>query len=65
MTTTEAVKLVRDAVKESHINNQRHIDLSICLASKRAITEEALTFLQAEVSKGNMTEKQLKEKLGL
>ncbi|MBK25189.1 MAG: hypothetical protein CME70_14440 [Halobacteriovorax sp.] len=65
MTIEEALKLVRKAVKHSHLDNQPHIDLSVCTADKRIITQEALTFLQAEVVKGNMTEDELKEKLGL
>ena len=65
MTVEEALKLVRRAVKESHLDNQRHVDLSVCTADTRAATQEALAFLQGEVVKGNMTEDELKEKLGL
>lgn len=65
MNTEDAIKLVKKAVKESHIKNQRHIDLSLCTADNRADTQEALVFLQAKVSKGEMTDAELKEKLGL
>lgn len=65
MNVEDAIKLVKRAVKNSHINNQPHIDLSVCTADKRADTQEALVFLQAEVAKGNMTDNELKEKLGL
>lgn len=65
MNLEDALNLVRKAVKESHINNQRHVDLSVCTADKRSDTQEALVFLQALVAKGEMTDVELKEKLGL
>lgn len=65
MTIEEALKLVRKAVKQSHIANQPHVDLSVCTAEQRPITQEALMFLQAEVANGAMTDEELKEKLGL
>ncbi len=65
MNTEDAIKLVRKVVKESHVKNQRHIDLSVCTADKRADTQEALVFLQALVAKGEMTDDELKEKLGI
>lgn len=65
MTVEEALKIVRKVVKQSHLNNQPHVDLSVCTADKRAETQEALVFLHAEVAKGTMTDEELKEKLGL
>ena len=65
MNIEEALKIVKKAVKSSHIKNQPHVDLSLCTAQERPIAQEALMYLQAEVSKGNMTEDELKEKLGL
>ncbi len=65
MNIEDAIKLVKKVVKESHVKNQRHIDLSVCTADKRADTQEALVFLQAKVAKGEMTDDELKEKLGL
>ena len=65
MTLEEAIKLVKSAVKQSHIVNQPHVDFSVLTADKRPEAQEALAFLQAEVVKGNMTQDELKEKLGL
>jgi hypothetical protein len=65
MNIEDAIKLVKRVVKDSHLNNQRHVDLSLCTADKRADTQEALVFLQAQVAKGKMTDEELKEKLGL
>jgi hypothetical protein len=65
MNIEDAIELVKKAVKESHLNNQRHVDLSLCTADKRADTQEALVFLQAKVAKGEMSDIELKEKLGL
>lgn len=65
MNIEDALIIVKKVVKESHIKNQRHVDLSLCTADQRANTQEALMYLQAEVAKGSMTDAELKEKLGL
>ena len=42
MTYDQAVELLRTITKESHIKNQRHIDLAVCTADKRPEFEKAL-----------------------
>jgi hypothetical protein len=64
-TYDSAVEKVKKAVKESHINNQRHIDLSTCIASERAATQEALAFLKAFVLRGEKSDADLKKDLGI
>lgn len=60
-----AIKKVKLAVKESHLNNQRHIDLSVVIASERAATQEALAFLKAYVMRGEKSDADLKKDLGI
>ena len=65
MTLDAAILLLKKAVKYSVIKDQKHIDLSVCLASDRARTQEALMFVQLEVEKGTLTQDELKARLGL
>lgn len=64
-TYDSAIEKVKKAVKESHINNQRHIDLSTIIASERASTQEALAYLKAYVLRGEKTDADLKRDLGI
>lgn len=65
VTYREAVKVLYNAVKESHLEGQRHIDLSVVTADKRGLAEEALMWLRSYVAKGEVTEIQLKKDLGI
>lgn len=65
MTLEAAITLLRKAVKWSEVKNQKHIDLSICIASERALMQEALMYAQLEVEKGTLTADELKNRLGL
>ena len=65
VTYREAVKILYSAVKESHLDGQRHIDLSVVTADKRGLAEEALMWLRAYVAKGEVTETRLKKDLGI
>ena len=42
MDLNEAIELVKNAVKESHIDGQKHVDLSLVDASERPDYEKAL-----------------------
>ena len=65
MTLEEAINLLRNAVKESHLDNQRHIDLTLVDASERATYEKALMVCQAAVAQEQLTDADLKTRLGL
>lgn len=61
----EAVHLLKKAVKFSEVKNQKHIDLSLCIANERPLYQKALMIVNLEVEKGTLTLDQLKVKLGL
>lgn len=65
MTLDEAVTLLRTAVKWSEVKNQKHIDLSICVAEERPLFQRALVVANTEVEKGTLTQDELKARLGL
>ncbi len=65
MTFDEAVKLLRNAVKPSHLANQPHIDLTLISAAERFKYEKALMITRQEVAQGRISENQLKILLGL
>jgi len=65
MNLEEAIDLLKNAVKESHIDNQKHIDLSLVDAQERLVYEKALMFCQAYVARGEITDEELKGRLGL
>lgn len=65
MSFEEAVKLVKRAVKDSHLTNQKHIDLTVIPASETKRYNEAMMILREKVNTGEMTEDQLKTTLGL
>lgn len=61
----EAIKLLRNAVKYSHLDNQKHLDLTLVQATERAEYEKALMICRQEVIKGTLTDEELKNRLGL
>lgn len=61
----EAIKLLRNAVKYSHLDNQKHLDLTLVQADQRADYEKALMICRQEVIKGTLTDADLKTRLGL
>lgn len=65
MTLDDAITLLRRYVKWSEVKNQKHIDLSLALAEDRPIAQKALILTRNAVEKGELTEDQLKERLGL
>ncbi|MCR9206105.1 MAG: hypothetical protein NXH75_16090 [Halobacteriovoraceae bacterium] len=65
MDLNKAIEMLRNAVKDSHLNNQKHIDLSLVDASERADYEKALMYCQASVARGELTDEELKSRLGL
>nr|BDT28385.1 hypothetical protein BHI3_18510 [Bacteriovorax sp. HI3] len=65
MSLDEAVALLRKAVKWSEVKNQKHIDLSLCIAEERPTYQRALVIVNTEVEKGTLTQDDLKARLGL
>lgn len=65
MNLEEAINLLKNAVKDSHLDNQKHIDLTLIDASVRADYEKALMICQANVAQGHISDEDLKSKLGL
>ncbi len=65
MTLDEAVTLLKKAVKYSEVKNQKHIDLSLCIAEERPVYQRALIVANLEVQKGTLTQDELKARLGL
>ena len=61
----DAVLLLRNAVKDSHIANQKHIDLTIPMARELPRYEKALALVNAYVSAGKIDNEELKRRLGL
>lgn len=60
-----AIELLKNAVKFSHLEDQKHIDLSLVDAKERAQYEKALMYCQAKVAQGELSEDELKSRLGL
>ena len=60
-----AVTLLKQAVKQSHLDNQPHIDLTLVDASRRAEFEEALAQVNKAVIQGAITRPALLKLLGL
>jgi hypothetical protein len=65
MTLDEAIVILRKAVKWSEVKNQKHIDLSLCIAEERPLYQKALVVANMEVEKGTLTDADLKARLGL
>lgn len=64
-TFDEAIQLLRNAVKYSTIENQKHIDLSLVNADERLEYQKALMVVQSAVSRGEFTQAEVNEKLGI
>ncbi len=65
MNYQEAVKLLKNAVKFSHIDGQKHIDLTLVDASERPTYQAALAYCRSQVAQEIISEEDLKNDLGL
>ena len=61
----KAVSLLKNAVKYSHIDNQKHIDFSLVNATHLDEYQKAMIVVQTAVKEGEITQDELKKKLGL
>jgi len=65
MSFDEAVIILKRAVKYSHLDNQKHVDLSIVPAAEVPKFQRALMIVREKVNIGEMSESDLKETLGI
>jgi len=65
MNFEDAVKLLKNAVKHSHLNDQKHIDLTLIDASQKQTYQNALVIVNRRVADGKMTREELRHTLGL
>jgi len=61
----EALKLLKNAVKYSHLDNQKHLDFSLINADLLDQYKKAMVIVRTAVAEGELTEIELKQKLGL
>ncbi len=65
MTLDEAINLLKKTVKYSAVKNQKHIDLTLVSAEELPLYEKALAIVTHEVQKGTITDKDLKQRIGI
>ena len=61
----EAISLLKKAVKYSNIDNQKHLDFTLVDAQERFLYQQALIVTQTSVIKGEYTQAQINELIGL
>jgi hypothetical protein len=60
-----AITLLKKAVKYSHLDNQKHLDLTVINANIRFEYQKALVTIQNAIKNGEKTEAEIKQELGL
>lgn len=61
----DAVSKLKKAVKFSHIDNQKHIDLTLVDPVSREELQKALMFVKAMIVRGEVSDSQFKSDVGL
>lgn len=61
----QAVAKLKKAVKFSHIDDQKHIDLTLVDPLEREELQKALMFIKAMIVRGEITDSQFKSDVGL
>ena len=61
----KAVSLLKKAVKYSHLDNQKHLDFSLVNATHLDEYQRAMITVQTAVKEGEITQEELKRRLGL
>lgn len=61
----EAIELLKNAVGDSHLKNQKYVDLTRIPAPERPKYQKALLVTRTMVEHGKITEEELKLRLGL
>lgn len=65
MSLEKSMEKLRTIVKYSAVKGQKHLDLSLVNAGDRLDFEKALAEVNIAVKKGELTEDDLKQRLGL
>ncbi len=65
MNLEQAILKLKNLVKFSHLINQKHLDLTLVGADERYDYESALIIARKAVKEGQLSEQDLKKKLGL
>ena len=65
MSLNEAIKFLRNYVKFSHLESQKHIDPALVNATDLPTFEQALKVSRVAVNNGEISEEDLKQALGL
>lgn len=65
MTLEQAIQLLKNAVKYSTIEGQKHLDFTLVNAHEREKYLKALAIAQMAVTNGEITQDQLKDQLDL
>lgn len=63
--TKQAIELLKDLVKESHIKGQKHIDFSLANSNELESYKQAMAKVIESVRNEELTDQELKESLGL
>ncbi len=61
----EAINLLRRAVKDSHLENQKHLDLTLVSAHERGQFQRALIVTKESIRQGIISQDELDRRLGL
>ena len=61
----KAISLLKKAVKHSHLDNQKHLDFSLVNATHLDEYQLAMITVQTAVKEGEITQEELKRRLGL
>ena len=65
MNLDEAQELLKNAVKQSHLGNQPHIDLTLVSAQERPRYQYALMLVTKAIREGELDDKDFKHRVGL
>lgn len=61
----DAIELLKDVIENSSVKNQKHIELSRVNANERIKYQEALMVIQSAISRGETSQNEVNERLGL
>lgn len=61
----DSIKLLKNIVNNSHIKNQKFIDLNLVSATEKPKYQEALLYTRTLIEHGELTQEELKVRLGL
>jgi hypothetical protein len=65
LNTDEAIKILKCAVKNSNLSNQKHVDISLVNVDNIDMFQKAMVVVNMAVLNGEMTKNELNSKLGI